>query len=92
MTTHAAQPALCADCLSVAQALAETGPPNDRVIKLCSHGADGVVIAVAAKVGGTITHWHLEGPLSDAEADIVGAKILATFAAAGMVHHEITRQ
>jgi hypothetical protein len=92
MMNHAAQPALCADCLNVAQALAETGPPNDRVIKLCSHGTGGVVIAVAAKLGGTIMHWHLEGPLSDDQADVVGAKILAQFAAAGMVHHEITKQ
>lgn len=50
------------------------------------------MIAVAAKRGGTIAHWHLEGPLSDAEADLVGAKILMMFAAAGMVDHTPTEQ
>jgi hypothetical protein len=89
MTNHAAQPALCADCLSIVHALAEAGPPDDRVIKRCPHNA---VIAVVAKRGGTIVNWHLQGPLTDAEADVIGAKILAQFAAAGMVAHEITKQ
>jgi hypothetical protein len=89
MTTHVRQPALCADCLAVVEALAEAGPPNDRVIKRCPHNG---VIAVAAKRGGSIMNWHLEGPLTDEQADVIGAKILAQFAAAGMVHHEITKQ
>jgi hypothetical protein len=89
MTNHAAQPALCADCLSIIHMLAEAGPPDDRVIKRCSHNG---VIAVVAKRAGTIVNWHLEGPLTEAEADAIGAKILMQFAAAGMVGHEIKRQ
>jgi hypothetical protein len=92
MTNHVPQPQLCADCLNVAHALAETGPPSDRVIKRCSHGADGVVIAVGSKIGGRICHWHCDGPMDEAQADVVGARILMQFAAAGMVGHDITRQ
>jgi hypothetical protein len=89
MTTHTPPPQLCADCLSMVHALAETGPADDRVIKRCPHNG---VIAVAAKRGGSIVNWHLEGPLTDAEADAIGAKILTQFAMAGMVAHEITKQ
>jgi len=31
MTNHVAQPALCADCLSIIHVLAEAGAPDDRV-------------------------------------------------------------
>jgi hypothetical protein len=89
MTEHSKQAALCPSCEAIAQSLAEAGPVNDTVLKRCPHNG---VIAVASKRGGKITHWHLEGPLTDAEADAIGAKILAQFAAAGMQVHEVTRQ
>jgi hypothetical protein len=92
-SNHAAMPALCAECLTVAHALAETGPPNDRVIKLCAHaGPDLAVIAVGAKIGGEIKNWHLEGPLTEEQAHVVGTRIMMQFAAAGMFHHPITKQ
>ena len=87
--THARQARLCPECETVAQALAESGPPNDVVFKRCPHNA---VIAVASKAGGHIAHWNLQGPLTDEQADVVGARILLTLAAAGIKEHEITRQ
>jgi hypothetical protein len=92
MTQHVQQPRLCPECETAAHALAETGPPDDRVIKRCSHGGDGAVIAVAAKRGGAIVNWHLEGPLTEEQADILGDRILLAMAAAGMKVHDITRQ
>jgi hypothetical protein len=92
MTHHVQMPRLCDDCETTAQALAETSPPNDRVIKRCAHGTEGVVIAVGAKRGGAIMNWHIEGPLTEEQADVLGARIVLGFSAAGMRVHEITRQ
>ena len=91
MTQHVQQPRLCAECETVAHALAETGPTLDRVIKRCSHGADGVVIAVGAKRGGAIMNWQIEGPLTEEQADILGARMVHAMTAAGMKVHEIPR-
>jgi hypothetical protein len=92
MIEHAHQPKLCAECETVAHALAETGPPDDRVIKRCWHDPAGVVIGVAAKRGGQIVNWHVEGPMSESQADVVGAAIVATMVRSGMKVHEITKQ
>jgi hypothetical protein len=73
----------------VAHALADAGPPNDCVLKRCTHNG---VVAVGSKRGATIAHWHIEGPLSDEQADALGARLLLAFAAAGMVDHTSTRQ
>jgi hypothetical protein len=89
MSEHAKQPQLCPDCEAVAHALAEAGPPDDVVLKRCPHNA---VIAVGSKQGKTLVHWHVEGPLTDEQADAVGARVLLAFAAAGMNVHEISRQ
>jgi hypothetical protein len=89
MTEHAPQPRLCPDCEAVAHALAEVGPPNDAVLKRCPHNA---VIAVGSKRGKTLVHWHVEGPLTDEQADAVGARLLLIFGAAGMNVHDIARQ
>jgi hypothetical protein len=89
MTDHARQPQLCPDCEAVAHALAEAGPPNDAVLKRCTHNA---VIAVGSKQGRTLVHWHVEGPLTDKQADQLTARLLLTFAAAGMRSHDIKRQ
>lgn len=89
MTQHVPQARLCPDCETVAHALAEAGPPDDRVLKRCPHNR---VIAVASKRGGTIVLWQLLGPLTDEQADVLGAKIFLDMAAAGMKVHEVTRQ
>ena len=89
MTDHAKQPQLCANCEAVAHALAEAGPPDDAVLKRCEHNA---VVAVGSKRGKTLVHWHIEGPLTDKQADQLGARLLLMFEAAGMKVHEITRQ
>jgi hypothetical protein len=89
MTEHVPQPRLCPDCEAVAHALAEAGPPDDAVLKRCTHNA---VIAVGSKRGKTLVHWHVEGPLTDEQADMVGARLLLALAAAGMNVHEIARQ
>jgi hypothetical protein len=86
---HAPQPRLCPDCLAVAHALADAGPPDDRVLKRCPHTG---AVAVAAKRGGAIVSWHMEGPLTDEQADVLGARLLLAFAAAGMVDHTPTEQ
>jgi hypothetical protein len=89
VTQHAQQPRLCAECEAVAHALADAGPPNDHVLKRCTHNG---VVAVAAKRGGIIMSWQCEGPLTDEQADALGARLLRAFAAAGMVDHTPTRQ
>lgn len=89
MTQHAPQARLCPDCETVAHALAEAGPRDDKVIKRCPHNA---VIAVGIKRGGVIVRWSIEGPLTDEEADVFGANLLLGYAAAGMKEHKITRQ
>jgi hypothetical protein len=89
MTQHAPQPRLCDNCLAVAHSLAAVGKPDDRVLKRCPHTG---TIAVGATRGGIIMSWHLEGPLTDAEADIVSARILGLFAHAGLSDNTPTRQ
>jgi hypothetical protein len=89
MSKHVPQPRLCPDCEAVAHALAEAGPPDDAVLKRCPHNA---VIAVGSKQGSALVHWHLEGPLTDEQADAVAARVLLALTAAGMKVHEITQQ
>jgi hypothetical protein len=86
---HAEQPRLCNECLSVAHSLAAIGKPDDRVIKRCPHNG---VIAVGMTRGGIIRSWHAEGPLSDAQADAVGARLIDMFRRADMVDNTPTRQ
>jgi hypothetical protein len=92
MTHHVQMPRLCDDCETTAQALAETSPPNDRVIKRCAHGTEGVVIAVGAKRGGAIMNWHIEGPLTEEQANVLMARMAIGMAAGGIKAREITRQ
>jgi hypothetical protein len=73
MTEHAKQPQLCADCETLAHALAESGPPNDPVIKRCTHNA---AVAVASKRNGRIVHWYTSGPLSDDQAHKLAAAVI----------------
>lgn len=89
MSDHVPQPRLCPDCEAVAHALAETSPPNDAVFKRCTHNA---VIAVGSKQGKTLVHWHLEGPLTDEQADAVAARVLLALTASGMTAREIDQQ
>ena len=89
MVKHAEQPSLCAKCLAEAHVLAETGRPNDRVLKLCKcAGDDSAVIAVAVKVFGKIIHWHVEGPCSIEQADVISVKIIETLLRGGMRVHD----
>jgi hypothetical protein len=89
MTQHAPMPRLCPDCEVVAHALADAGPLNDMVFQPCPHNR---VIAVGSKQGKTLVHWHVEGPLTDEQADNATARVLLALAAAGMKVHEVTRQ
>jgi hypothetical protein len=86
---HTPPPQPCADCLAIIHAIADAGPREDRVLQFCTHHG---VLAVASKRAGEIVNWHLEGPLTDAEAGEVAARLHERFAAAGMKVHEITRQ
>jgi hypothetical protein len=92
MTQHATQPQICPECEGVAHALAETGPRDDRVLKLCEHGATGVVIGVAVKRGGRILSWTIQGPMTEAETQVALAMIVAAHERAGMKIHKITEQ
>jgi hypothetical protein len=92
MTHHVQQPRLCDDCETSAQALAETSEPHEAVIKGCPHGAEGVVVAVAAKRGAAIVNWHLEGPLTEEQANVLMARMAIGMAAGGIKAREITRQ
>jgi hypothetical protein len=89
MKNHAPPPQLCAHCLAIVHALADAGPLEDPVLKFCPHAA---VIAVASRRAGAIHNWHLERPLTEAEAIEIAAKLHARFAAAGMKVHDVTRQ
>jgi hypothetical protein len=87
--SHAEQPRLCPDCEAIAHAEAEAGPPDDAVIKRCLHNA---VLAIGSKQGGTLVHWHIEGPLTDEQANTATVRVLMALAAAGMKVHDTTRQ
>jgi hypothetical protein len=89
MLKHVPQPRLCPDCEAIVHAKAEAGPPNDLVIQRCLHNA---VFAVGTKQGGTLVHFHVEGPLTDEQANTATVRVLLAAAAAGMKVHEITRQ
>jgi hypothetical protein len=89
MTEHVPQPQLCPECESVAHAIADVGPPDDAVFKRCPHNR---VLAVGSKQGKTLVHWHVEGPLTDEQADTAAARVLLALAAAGMKVHEISSQ
>jgi len=81
MKTHAPQPRLCEACAARAHELATT-TKGQHVLKRCDHVA-GVVIAVALVRHRQIASWHLEGPLSEQEAEVLAARLVAAFAAAG---------
>ena len=94
MTDHAAQPTLCQNCLDQIHAKAESCPLNDRVMQLCDHrpGPDCAIVAVGATQNHAIVHWHLEGPMSHAQATTVTLAILRQFDRAGMSLHKIQTQ
>lgn len=89
MTEHAPQPRLCDACEAVAITLAEANPHDQHVLKRCPHNG---VVALGFKRGASIKSWQMEGPLTDAEADALGLKIMAMIAAAGMTTRGLTRQ
>jgi hypothetical protein len=74
MSKHVPQPQLCPDCEILAHALAESGPPNDTVLKRCMHNR---TIAIASKRNGIIVNWIVEGPVTDQQAHALAAKLLS---------------
>lgn len=83
MKTHAPQPRLCEACEARAHELATT-TRGQHVLKRCDHvHAAGVVIAVALVRERKIASWHLEGPLTEHESEVLAARLVASFAAAG---------
>jgi hypothetical protein len=79
---HTPQPALCAACATRVHELAEN-TRGQHVLKRCDHDAAGIVIAVALVGNRQIRSWHIEGPMSEREADTLAMRLATTFAAAG---------
>lgn len=72
-TPHAPLPRLCADCEAVAIQRAATAMDN-WVMTWCPHRR---CLAVAMLRGGHIASWQLQGPLGEAEAQQMAARVLA---------------
>jgi hypothetical protein len=86
---HAPPPAPCEDCLALIHAVADTRPLEETAMKFCPHNG---VLAVARRIAGAIVTWHLEGPLSNAEAIEVAETMQGILATEGLKVHEIATQ